>query len=165
MKKYFVYLFVILFACLSTKSFAQDDNGKLKQTIDDLNAKFSKAYIDHDNEFMLAYYTDDAISMPSYSPMMKGKEAIRNGMDMEKNANYKIINFNLKSSDIITNGNLICDIGTYEMTMEMENSDKPFNDNGKYLTVYEKQPDGSLKIKAEIWNSNINPWMKNSEEN
>ncbi len=160
MKKFFVYSFIILFTFLFTNSFAQDDNSKLKQTIDDLNEKFSKAYMDKDNEMMLSYYAEDAISMPSYTTMMKGKEAIKNGMDMEKNADYKVTNFKLNNTDIITNGDLVCDIGTYEMSMEMPNMDKPYTDKGKYMTVYEKQSDGSLKIKAEIWNSDMNPWMK-----
>jgi ketosteroid isomerase-like protein len=32
------------------------------------------------------------------------------------------------------------------------------NDNGKYMTVWEKQSDGSWKVKAETWNSDNNPW-------
>ncbi len=164
MKKYFVSLLVLVTVCFCSYTSAQDDNSELKQTLNAMNEKIAKAYMAHDNETMLAYYEDDAISLPSYAPMMVGKDAIKSGMEMEKNANYKITGFKLTNTNIITNGDLVCDIGTYEMTMEMENMDKPYVDNGKYLTVYKKQPDGSLKIKAEIWNSDINPWMKNTGE-
>jgi ketosteroid isomerase-like protein len=30
-------------------------------------------------------------------------------------------------------------------------------DHGKYLTVWEKQKDGSLKVKVETWNSDVDP--------
>ena len=30
-------------------------------------------------------------------------------------------------------------------------------EEGKYLTVWEKQADGSLKVKLETWNSDTNP--------
>jgi hypothetical protein len=37
----------------------------------------------------------------------------------------------------------------------MPGMDKPMDDHGKYLTVWEKQKDGSLKVKIEIWNSDV----------
>ena len=163
MKRYFMSILAILFVCFVSNSFSQDDNEALKQTIDQMNEKIAKAMIDRDNETMLSFYADDAISMPSYYPSMKGIEAIKKGMAMDKNSDYKYTNFKLKNTDIITNGDIVCDIGTYELTMEMSGTDEPFNDVGKYMTVYQKQDDGSLKIKAEIWNSDHNPWMQKND--
>ena len=45
------------------------------------------------------------------------------------------------------NGNLIHEIGTYKINASMPGMDKPMDDHGKYLTVWEKQKDGSLKNK------------------
>ena len=39
----------------------------------------------------------------------------------------------------------------------MPGMEKPMDDHGKYLTIWEKQKDGSLKTKIEIWNSDVNP--------
>ena len=33
----------------------------------------------------------------------------------------------------------------------------PIEDKGKYMTVYVREKNGSLKIKAEIWNTDVNP--------
>ena len=41
--------------------------------------------------------------------------------------------------------------------MTMPNMDKPMEDHGKYLTIWEKQKDGSLKVKVETWNSDVDP--------
>jgi ketosteroid isomerase-like protein len=43
----------------------------------------------------------------------------------------------------------------------MPGNDKPMNDAGKYVTIWEKQKDGSLKIKIETWNTDSNPWATN----
>jgi hypothetical protein len=32
-------------------------------------------------------------------------------------------------------------------------------DAGKYLTIYERDADGALKIKVETWNTDVNPMM------
>ena len=52
---------------------------------------------------------------------------------------------------------MITEIGTYKISMTMPNMDKPMEDHGKYLTIWEKQKDGSLKVKVETWNSDVDP--------
>ena len=50
--------------------------------------------------------------------------------------------------------------------MKMSGPDVPeWPDNGKYVTVYEIQKDGSLKVKIETWNTDTNPWAQMNEEN
>jgi len=158
-----VSLLGVIVLCFATSLYSQDDNSGLKETLNQMNEKISKAMLDGDNETMLSLYADDAISMPSYSPVMKGKEVIKTSMDKMKNSKYKYTSFNLHNTDIITEGDLVCDIGTYELTMEMEGMEEPYNDIGKYITVYQKQCDGSLKIKAEMWNTDHNPWMEKQD--
>jgi len=41
--------------------------------------------------------------------------------------------------------------------MSMPGMDKPMDDQGKYLTIWEKQKDGSMKVKVETWNSDADP--------
>ena len=62
---------------------------------------------------------------------------------------------------------MITEIGTYKMNRSMPGMDKPMDDHGKYLTIWEKQKDGSLKIKVETWNSDVDPMsmMKTSDQN
>jgi hypothetical protein len=43
-------------------------------------------------------------------------------------------------------------------TLEKKCMPGPMEDHGKYVTVWEKQKGGALKIKVETWNSDINPW-------
>jgi len=36
--------------------------------------------------------------------------------------------------------------------------DQPWSDNGKYMTIWEMQNDGSMLVIAETWNTDNNPW-------
>ena len=43
--------------------------------------------------------------------------------------------------------------------------DQPWSDNGKHMTIWEMQDDGSMLVIAETWNTDNNPWeeMKQME--
>jgi hypothetical protein len=49
------------------------------------------------------------------------------------------------------------EIGSFVITLEMPGAPAPITDKGKYMTVYVRGADGKLKIKAEIWNTDVNP--------
>lgn len=145
-----------LFA-FSTTIFSQNDNSGLKQLIKKTNDQFVSAMMAKDNAAMLSLYTDDIISLPSYHKMIKGKKAMAEMMEKDKSNPNKVTDFSLTTTDVIPSGNLVLEIGKYALTVEMKGMDKPWKDVGKYLNVFEKQNDGSLKLKADIWNSDINP--------
>jgi ketosteroid isomerase-like protein len=59
----------------------------------------------------------------------------------------------------------VYEIGKYGISLTLPGTQHPLADNGKYMTIWEKQPDGSLKIKLDIWNTDMNPWaMKETYE-
>jgi ketosteroid isomerase-like protein len=132
----------------------QHDMEKITVQVNEINDLMTKSMLDNDSEAMLKLYTDDAISMPSYQPMMKGMEAfkenIKNQLPMEMKS------FTITSTDILVSGNFVVDIGTYDLVMKMADGEVP--DKGKYLTLFEIQKDGSLLIKVETWNTDFNPW-------
>ena len=139
------------------------DMDEMKKNIDDWNNQLSEAMMKGDNEKILSFYADDIISMPSYQPMLEGKEALKNAMMMDANSGNKFTKFKMTSKKLLSEGNLLVDIGTYELSMDIQGMEEPYNDRGKYVTIYEKQDDGSWKIKVDTWNSNINPWMNNGD--
>ena len=150
-----VSLFFVLIS--SAFMFSQDKMSDMKSTIMKWNEKFEKAMVEGDNETILSFYADDAISFLSYFLMIKGKDAIKAGMMMDNSGN-RMKAFKLNTTDLFQSGDMMYEIGNYELTMEMKGMDQPYNDHGKYLTIYEKQNDGSWKIKADMWNTDTNPW-------
>lgn len=125
--------------------------------IEELNKEMARNMIEGNIEKNLSMYTNDAISMPSNEPMQEGIEAIRKGAEEMANSGMKISSFEPTIKKVIPEGNLITEIGTYKMKLTMEGMDQPMEDHGKYLTIWEKQSDGSLKVKVETWNSDVNP--------
>ncbi len=49
----------------------------LKAMFNDMNKKFSQMMVDNDLEGMLGYYAENPISMPSYQPMLRSLDAMR----------------------------------------------------------------------------------------
>lgn len=138
-------------------------NTDVKQKIEKMNKEMAQAMISGNNEKNLAYYTEDAVSLPAYEKMVKGKEAIKNSMDQMQKSGWKVQDMNFQTVSVETNGNIVTEIGTYKMSMKKDGAEMAQSDEGKYITLWEKQPDGSLKIKTEMWNSDKNPWAEMAE--
>ena len=157
----------LLLVALFTASFvcAQTD-AEYKAKIEKLNKEMVKDMLEGNTDHNLSLYTPDAISLPSYEPMMEGTDAIRKSSEDMKKSGMKITAFETNTYKVMSAGNLVNEIGTYKMTMTMPGMSKPMNDHGKYLTIWEKQKDGSLKIKVETWNTDVNPMsMMSTSEN
>jgi ketosteroid isomerase-like protein len=93
--------------------------------------------------------------MPNNEPMHDGLAAIRKANEDMLKTGVKFNSFEPTTLRVTANGNLITEVGTYKISLSMPGMDKPMDDHGKYLTVWEKQKDGSLKVKIEIWNSDV----------
>jgi ketosteroid isomerase-like protein len=154
---------LVALALITMNTFSQSTDD-VKSKIEKMNKDMAQAMVEGNHEKSLSFYAPDAISMPSYSKMLEGIEAIKQSdMEMSKSGT-KFVSFEFNTVKVIPGGNLYTEIGTYKVTMTMPGMDMPMNDVGKYLTVWEKQKDGSLKIKVETWNTDNNPWANMSKE-
>ena len=156
MKKIFAILFLLIFI---TSFISAQDNAELQKQVQAMNEKMSEMMLSGDEETIWTYYSDDVISMPSYQPMMKGLDACKKSSQQMMESGMKITAFKSVNTDLLVSGDYLIDIGTYEITMTMSQmGDMPYTDHGKYMTVWEMQDDGSLKVKVETWNTDTNPW-------
>lgn len=150
-----VVMIVTLFAAIIT--YSQQSAKDYQSKIENLNKEMARSMVEGNIEKNLSMYTDDAISMPSNEPMREGIAAIRVGAAEMAKMGMKVNSFEPTTRKVIPDGNLITEIGNYKINITIPGMDQPVEDHGKYLTIWEKQPDGSLKVKVEIWNSDINP--------
>lgn len=149
---------VLIVALMTTMTmYSQQTSSADQAKIDQLNKEMAQNMLQGNYEKNLDLYATDAISLPAYEPMLEGKDAIKRNTENMVGSGMKITSFEPKTSKLITEGNLITEIGTYKMSVTASGSVQPMEDQGKYLTIWEKQPDGSLKIKVEMWNSDSNP--------
>lgn len=154
-------LLAILLALIFTASLVNaQDTAELMKKIQAMNDEAAKMMVSNDETGMWANYSDDVISMPSYEPMLKGLDACKQSYKKMNESGMKMTAFKSVVTDIIDAGNYVIDIGTYKISMSIPGMDMPWDDHGKYMTIWEKQDDGSLKIKVETWNTDVNPWME-----
>jgi ketosteroid isomerase-like protein len=153
-------LFAILFALIFTTSLVySQDTSELMKKIQVMNDESAKRMLSGDESSMWDMYTDNVISMPSYEPMLKGLDACKESYKKMKESGMKFTAFKSTVTDVMQSGKFVIDIGTYETTMTMpQMGDMPYTDNGKYVTVWEMQDDGSMKVLVETWNTDTNPW-------
>jgi len=148
---------ILIIACsiiASVSLSAQDTNFiSLKAKIDSTNKIIDEAALKQDFETLAAYYTDDVITLPNNEPLIQGKKAF---IDNEKNAakrGIKILSIKSTLIDLFGSGDLIHEIGIYEISLEIPGVPYPITDKGKYLVIWQQQNDGTLKIKLETWNN------------
>jgi uncharacterized protein (TIGR02246 family) len=148
---------IVLIALFTSAAAFSQSSAEYKTKIEAMNKEMVKNMLAGNTEKMLAVYTNDAISMPSYEPMHDGLPAIKKASEDMAKSGVKFTSFQPTIHKVLVNGDMICEIGTYKVTMTMPGMDKPMDDHGKYLTIWEKQKDGSLKVKLDTWNSDVNP--------
>lgn len=152
-----IVLTLVVMILAANLSFAGDKVKFFQAKMDDL----AKAIITDDGALILSFYTEDSYSLPSYQPMIKGKEAMKEMHDAtHKNSAQKVEAMKFTIIDVFGNKDQMVQIGKYDMTMSMKGMDKKVEDKGKFVSVWVKTMDGSWKIKAEIWNTDMNPWAK-----
>jgi len=150
-----------MFCTFITSSVSAQNPEELKTRITKINKEMQQAMLSGNISAGLAYYTQDAISLPNYSKMAQGLEAIKKLNEEMMTSGMKITSFETNTLTVSTCENNIAEIGTYTMGFTMTGMSGTMTDVGKYLTIWEKQGDGSLKIKFEMWNTDSFPMMGN----
>lgn len=153
------HLFFTLFVLFvfTTGGVLAQSTDDYKQQIEKRNKQMVEYMLSGDTEKTLSLYTDDAISLPSYEPMHQGLAEIRKANEQMVASGWKFNSFEPTIVKVIPMGELVTEIGTYQVSMSSPEMSQPMNDKGKYLTIWEKQADGTLKIKIETWNSDTDP--------
>lgn len=154
MKKLLVLLILIPVMLIN----AQMSVDEVKEKIKTLQKESVEYMLAGDSESGLKFYCEDAYSLPSYHPIMHGMAEFKKSAEEFSTSGMEFKSFELTTVDVMMCGNLAIEIGTYTMTMEMPQMPMPYEDKGKYLNVYNILEDGTIKIKVETWNSDINPW-------
>jgi uncharacterized protein (TIGR02246 family) len=118
-----------------------------------VDAEWSRAATAGDADALSAIYASDATLMPPNEPPAKGEAMKKYNAEMLKAFSGPI---ELTTTSVEGRGDLAFAVGTYRATMTPRKPGaKPLpTEEGKYVEVMKKQPDGSWKIIYDIWNSN-----------
>src|SRR5580698_5504108 len=108
-----------------------------RDEVNAINDEYARAMATQDVARMSRLYADDARLMFSDTPVVEGHAAVEAFYAKELSGGPVAIAF--EGIDVIDGGELVVDIGRYETVAE----------RGKYLVVFRRHADGTLKILIE----------------
>ncbi len=146
---------ILLFTCviiIMTFGCNQKVNNKDVSAIMKLTEKWDDAYNTGNADALVSLYTDDAIILsPNQNPVV-GSNNIREyyNAEFEYYSNYKISD---PVDEIVILGDKAFVRGKFLFTFTIQLSDKQEQDEGNWIMLLNRQPDGSWKFYYEIFNS------------
>jgi uncharacterized protein (TIGR02246 family) len=111
-----------------------------------------------DFDLWISLWADDGVQMPPDTPARMGKEQIREAMKPAfDQMNLDIAIHDIKEAKVY--GDLELTVCTYTLKMAPKAGGETIDamPDGKALTLYERQSDGSWKIIYDCFNSNVPP--------
>lgn len=124
------------------------DLSALKTQFQAMDDAYAEAQIRKDAEGVLAYYTDDAHNLPDGSPTVKGKAAMLKRIKTDMASDTLPGSISFETLEVFADGDLAVYIGkSTSTTPEGE------TETGKFMSVMQKQADGTYLCVRDIWNS------------
>jgi len=111
---------------------------EIREELDALNAGFARALAQQDVQSLVERYTDDAQLLFPGRPILRGREAVES--TMRALVADGPVNLRFETRDVMADGSLVVEIG------ETTPSAGP---RSKYVVVYRRLPDGSLRIAVD----------------
>ncbi len=131
-----------------------DNSATAAAAIQEADIAWSKTATAKDSNAFVAFFVDDASFLGPNEPVVTGKENI----SKTAAAMFSMPGFSVQwqptKAEAGMSGDMGYSIGTYTMTVN-DAKGKTVTDNGKYLTAWEKQSDGSWKVAADMFNSDM----------
>ncbi len=113
--------------------------------------EYTAAATDGDIERWLSLWSDDAVQMPPGAPSRIGKEQIRQEMQ-PLFARYRAKKTTFQAEEVHILGNWAYSHGTFAFELMPEAGGKAKGCRGKFLSILEKQVDGSWRIAVDCFN-------------
>jgi len=147
-----VALFALMTACSSNVPTSQNADVAAVRGVE---AAWVKDIATKDVDKYVSYYSNDASVLLPNEMMITGKDNIKAALKpMLADPNFALT-FQSTRGEASKSGDFVYLIGTYSMTSSSPTDQKPVTDQGKYLTVFKKQLDGSWKAVADMVNSDL----------
>ena len=107
-------------------------------------------------EAWVTMFTEDGVQMPPFAPANIGKKMminwIRGFLDL-----FGLEGFALSVAELQIKGDWAFERGTYTIKFTHKPSGNVIPDVGKYITIWQRLPDGAWGMARDIWNSDNPP--------
>ena len=125
---------------------------QVRTEVEQMSATFSRNANAKDADALVRdFYVNDAVLLPPGSPAINGAGAIRGFWKGLIDAGAADVA--LKTVSVDSSGDLAYEIGEYGFTMPDGTGGKA-QMSGKYLVVFKRQPNGTLRAVADMFSGN-----------
>jgi len=124
-------------------------------TIDRLREAHTAALNQGSADAWAGVFSEDAVQMPPNAPPNVGRATIR-AWGQAFLAPVRL-EFALEVAEVQVAGDWAFERGTYRIRVSPKAGGGPFEDVGKYITIYQRQADGAWLTARDIWNSSNPP--------
>lgn len=125
---------------------------QVRKAVENGNRIFGESIRRADAAAIGASYTEDALLMPPNFEMIRGRSSAQGfwGGAIKMGVKDAV----LTTEELTDLGNMVHEVGTYALKIQPEGQ-AASEDKGKYVVLWKKMPDGSLKLHRDIWNSSL----------
>ena len=138
---------------LSTAAPAQTDDADAN-SVRAADAAWLKVYSAKDLQKSVAFFDDQGSMLSPNDPIATGKAAI--SKLIASDFSFGDLTWQVDKAGVAKSGELGYTSGRYKFSFK-DPSGKPATDNGKYLTLWKKQADGSWKVLYDMFNTDQPP--------
>lgn len=126
-----------------------------KAAISSATDDWSKAISAKDLDKCVSFYEDDAVLFAPNAPAVIGKDAIRAAWQQLLSAHGVQMTFPAATVDVARSADLAVQRGAFQAVIT-DAKGKATTENGRFVIVWQKQPDGSWKVMADT-NADVAP--------
>lgn len=147
------FFFLMVF---STISLAAGSSEKDIEAVKKVLKDYGESNLAGDAKSWAELHAIDVVKMPPDKPAITSREALYEGK-VKKFAKTKVVGWNLEAKEVEIMGDRAYTWGVYKVEVEVLKTGGIINVDGKFLTIYRKEADGSWVITHDCFNSNIPP--------
>mgnify|MGYP006295537629 CR=1 FL=1 len=135
---------------------AQEEN--VRRIIADSLASYAKYVNRADADRWLALHEDGAYKMPQDQPMFT-IASVKDTQQKKFDATHAayVVDMNIEPMEIDVDGDIAYSVGTYTIDLKPRGDAPPGFVDGKFLTLYRRQKDGTWKIHLDSYSNNTPP--------
>lgn len=128
------------------------DIGTLQKELEAIRQDLHTAIRKGDMEAQLKHFSEDALILPNFHPMIRGRAQMRDLMRLDIQNETVWHTYETRCSELWACDGKIFEWGTFSVSQSNKFMRTPIALFGSYLTVWERQGDGRLRMTHTIWN-------------
>jgi ketosteroid isomerase-like protein len=118
----------------------------------ELRQKYLEAWRSGDIDGVISFVADDVVVMSPNDSTLYGAAEYREWLE-EYFQNFRITALSEPDRTIVVDGDYATEYATYMLAVTPVGATSRIRDDGRFLTIWKRQPGGAWKIWQTLWNS------------